>query len=803
MTTLRSFECWLRPTLIDLPTKGIIRQTEPLGEHPNCRGKHGPAIGRDDAREGLRQSLWFRRWESWGNGSACDEGALRGDRELHNDAPALRPTPLREAYATILRNILLFRAHSMILYALTVFVSSFLLFLVQPLIAKQVLPWFGGTASVWTTCLVFFQSALLAGYFYSDWISRRLCPRRQAALHLVLIIVAVLLLPIIPDASWKPSGDEAPSLRIILLLTATIGLPYFLLSTTSPLVQAWFARSYPDSSPYRLFALSNLASMIALLGYPLLLEPNLATKSQAWVWSIGFVLFAILVVGAARFALKSAAPSPSLSARSSADVERTSGPQALASPPSSQDKTLWILLSALGSVMLLAISNHLTQNISSIPLLWVVPLALYLLTFILCFDGSGWYRRGLMLPLLGAVVVAIGYTLTTAGLEYQLHWQISVFCLGLFVACMFCHGELAARKPHVRYLTTFYLMISTGGALGAFLVGILAPVLLPAYFELELGIVAIAAVATYSIWELARKYSMRWRVFAVGAGVIVTMASVAFGVRAVQRYQVDVVYYTRNFYGALRVKEFLPPAVEDAKRTLVHGSIKHGDQYLDPRYSIASTTYYTINSGVGLAIDLKAQLAPGAPRRIGVVGLGAGTLASYGLSPDAFRFYEINAEVIDIANRYFTYLKQTRAKVEMALGDARLNLEREPSQQFDVLAVDAFSGDAIPVHLMTQEALDIYARHMKPDGVIAFHVSNRYLDLKPVLARLAETRGFNMAWVRDADSRGATISDWILLTKDAAFLAHPKVANRTTAIPPLRTRRVWTDDFNNLLQLLQ
>lgn len=690
----------------------------------------------------------------------------------------------------------------MILYALTIFVSSFLLFLVQPLIAKQVLPWFGGTAAVWTTCLVFFQFALLAGYFYSDWISRRLSPKRQVVLHLSLILVAVLLLPIIPDASWKPSGDEAPSLRIILLLSATIGLPYFLLSTTSPLVQAWFARSYPDSSPYRLFALSNLASMIALLGYPLLLEPNLATKPQAWAWSIGFVLFAILVAGAARFALKSAAPSPNLSSPSS-DRDRAGAPQALASPPNGRDRALWMVLSALGSVMLLAISNHLTQNISSIPLLWVVPLALYLLTFILCFDGSGWYRRGLILPLLGTVVLAMGYTLTAADLEYKLGWQIGMFSLGLFVACMFCHGELAARKPHVRYLTTFYLMISIGGALGAFLVGILAPILLPAYFELELGIVTIAAVATVCIWEIAQKFSMRWRALAVGAGVVVTMVSIGFGLRAVQRYQVDVIYHSRNFYGALRVKEFLPPAVTDAKRSLVHGSIKHGDQYLDPRYSIASTTYYTINSGVGLAIDLKAQLAPDAPRHVGVVGLGAGTLASYGLPRDVFRFYEINAAVIDVANSHFTYLKQTRAKVEMALGDARLNLEREPSQQFDVLAVDAFSGDAIPVHLITLEALDIYARHMKPDGVIAFHVSNRYLDLKPVVAKLAETRGFHVAWVRDEDNRGVTISEWILLTKDASFLAQPKIADKATPMPPQRSRRVWTDDFNNLLQVLQ
>ena len=690
----------------------------------------------------------------------------------------------------------------MILYALTIFVSSFLLFLVQPLIAKQVLPWFGGTASVWTTCLVFFQFALLAGYFYSDWISRHLSVTRQAVLHLLLIGVALILLPIVPDASWKPTGDEAPSLRIILLLTATIGLPYFLLSTTSPLVQAWFARSYPNASPYRLFALSNLASMIALLGYPLLLEPNVSTKAQAWAWSIGFIVFAILIAGAARAALKPASPS-SASIAPTPDNEMQLAQEPSGTPPNGREKSFWILLSALGSIMLLAISNHLTQNISSIPLLWVVLLALYLLTFILCFDGSGWYRRGLLLPLLAAVVLAMGYTLTAAELEYKLSWQIGMFCLGLFVMCMFCHGELAARKPIANYLTTFYLMVAIGGSAGAFLVGILAPILLPAYFELELGIAAVAAVATYCIWERAQNFSMRWRVLAVGAGVVVTLASVGFGIRAVQRYEVDVIHHSRNFYGALRVKEFLPPAVEDAKRALIHGSIKHGDQYLDPRYSIASTTYYTIDSGVGLAIDLKALLAPGVGRRVGVVGLGVGTLASYGLRGDVFRFYEINTAVIDIAKRDFTYLKQTRAKVEIALGDARLNLEREPSQQFDVLAIDAFSGDAIPVHLITLEALDIYSRHMQANGVIAFHVSNRYLDLKPVVAKLAQTRGYHVAWVRHGYRYDVSTSDWILLTKDASFLANAKIAEKASEITPQPNRRVWTDDANNILQVLQ
>ncbi len=685
----------------------------------------------------------------------------------------------------------------MTLYAITIFVSAFLLFLVQPLIAKQILPWFGGTAAVWTTCLVFFQFALLAGYFYSDWITRKLTPKRQVIVHLLLVSIALALLPIIPDVSWKPQGDEAPSLRIILLLAATIGLPYFLLSTTSPLVQAWFARSYPGASPYRLFALSNLASMMALLGYPFLLEPNIATQVQALGWSMGFGLFAVLVAATAWLAVKApAAPQPTTSPQPECDAAPTL-------PPTLQQKAIWILLSGLGSVLLLAISNHLIQNISSTPLLWVVPLALYLLTFILCFDAKGWYQRTLVLPLLTVMVLAMCYTLADEDLHFMLYWQIGLFSAGLFVACMFCHGELVARRPDPKFLTTFYLMISVGGALGAFLVGIVAPLLLSAYFELELALIAVAALATYLLWDITRNLLRKWRVLMVGFAAMVTVAAAASGVYTVQQYRDGAIYFSRNFYGSLRVKEYLPPSSEYGYRSLVHGAILHGDQYLQPPHSRAATTYYKINSGIGLTLTAKEKLSPKTPRRVGVIGLGTGTLAVYGNKGDVFRFYDINQSVVEVANSHFTYLKDTDATIEIALGDARLNLEREPNQQFDVLAIDAFSSDSIPVHLITLEALDIYARHIKADGVIAFHVSNRFLNLKPVVAMIAEKRGFHVAWVSETYADGSTTSDWILLTKDKSFLLRPEFADDTATIPPEPDWRLWTDDFNNLLQVLK
>ncbi|MBC7624112.1 MAG: fused MFS/spermidine synthase [Aeromicrobium sp.] len=684
----------------------------------------------------------------------------------------------------------------MILYASAIFVSAFLLFLVQPVIAKQILPWFGGTAAVWTTCLVFFQSTLLLGYFYSDWSTRKLTPRNQAILHVTLVALTLLLLPIIPDAAWKPAGDEEPTLRIILLLAATIGLPYFLLSTTSPLIQAWFSRSYPGQSPYRLFALSNLASMLALLGYPFLFEPNIATRDQAIGWSIGFAAFAVLISGAAWYALTTQREVAPVAAAMEADV--------LA--PTWREKLLWIVLSAIGSILLLAISNHLTQNISSIPLLWVVPLALYLLTFILTFDGKGMYQRTLILPLLGVLLIGMGWTLADASLHFQLKWQIGIFSAGLFVACMFCHGELVERKPHPKFLTQFYLMISVGGALGAALVGIVAPLTLPAYYELELALIALAALATWLSWSMwsGDRYAPAWLTYAAKAvGIVVCGFCVGATVMTVRSYNDNVVYKTRNFYGTLRVKEYVPPEVEHRRRSLVHGAILHGDQYMDPPYNRSATTYYKTKSGIGLTLLAKEQINPGQPRRVGLVGLGAGTLATYGNKGDTFRFYDINAAVVEIANRDFTYLKESEAKIEVALGDARLNLEREPVQNFDVLAIDAFSSDSIPVHLITLEALDIYAKHMRPEGVIAFHVSNRFLDLKPVVQMLADKRGWHAAWIRDTYEDGSTTSDWVLLTRHKPFLLRRDIVESSYVIPPEPGWRVWTDDFNNLLQVLK
>ena len=671
----------------------------------------------------------------------------------------------------------------MLLHAATIFLSAFLLFLVQPILAKQILPWFGGAAIVWTTCMVFFQLVLLLGYAYAHGLTR-LKPSTQAAIHIALLAASVVFLPIAPDVSWKPAGGDQPVWRILALLFATVGLPYFLLSSTSPLIQAWFARAFPGSSPYPLFALSNFASMIALLGYPFLFEPWFRNSEQSTYWSAGYVLFVLVCV---TLAWKSRSL-PALSVEGGQTAATADEPA-----PAPRSIALWLLLAAMGSVTLLAVSNHLTQNISSIPLLWVMPLALYLMTFILCFEGSHWYRRDAYLGLLLWVLCVMAWFLADKSLQFELLWHIAVFCAGLFVICMFCHGELARRRPGPRHLTLFYLVVSLGGVIGGALVGLVAPVTLPAYLELEIALVVVAAIAFLT--NLRRPLPVLGLLVAV---VAFTVAALAYRVHT---FTENTVFIERNYYGVVRVKETFARSddPDTAYRSLVHGAILHGEQWLSEKYRRSATTYYKTTSGIGrtlLAYEGKAI-------RVAMIGLGAGSVAVYGDADDVYRFYDIDPAVVQVANTYFTYLKDSPAKIEIVLGDARLSLEREAPQGYDVLAVDAFSGDSIPVHLITFEAVGQYLRHLKPDGVIAFHVSNRFLDLKPVLLAIAEKQGLEYAYVHETGEEGGTTSDWVLLTRNKPFILKPSIVEATEPVAPRPDWKLWTDDFNNLVQVFK
>ena len=675
------------------------------------------------------------------------------------------------------------------LFAATVFLSAFLLFLLQPLIAKQILPWFGGAAGVWTTCLVFFQSALLLGYAYPDLIARRLAGRKQAWLHTALLAASCLLLPVVAGEAWKPSGDTNPITGILALLAAVIGLPYVMLSTTSPMVQTWFARAHPGESPYRLFALSNLASMIALIGYPFVIEPTFGVRDQARIWSVLYVVFALL---AAACAFRAAGATPPAS---SADVSHADDTPA----PGGRTQLLWCVLSATGSILLLGISNHVTQNISSIPLLWVVPLALYLLTFILCFDGDGWYKRKWFMLAAGAWLAAMGATLVAPQLKFALKFQIGLFFTGLFVVCMVCHGELTHLKPAPRHLTRFYLMVALGGAAGAFLVGIVAPLVLPAYYELELGL-TLAALLLFlraRSWPPHAAPSARnLRSASVFAGLLVA-GGIGITITQIVNYSRDALFTGRNFHTVLRVKEYGTPGTETQTRVLVHGVINHGEQNMSEKYRRAATRYYGPGSGIGRALLSKYDLPA---MKVGILGLGAGAVTVYARRADHWRLYEINPMVPDIAKRWFTYLADSPAQLETVLGDGRLTIEREAAQGYDILAMDAFTSDAVPAHLITSEAFTAYARHLKPDGILAVHVSNRFLDLAPVIKALADKHGFHAVIVYETSP---TISDWILMSRDPKVLAHPQLAAHAKPLPSRPGMRPWTDDFHNIVQVLR
>ncbi|MSQ54848.1 MAG: hypothetical protein EXR31_05710 [Betaproteobacteria bacterium] len=666
------------------------------------------------------------------------------------------------------------------LHAATIFLSSFLLFLVQPLIARLILPWFGGTAAVWTTCMLFFQTVLLAGYAYAHATNARLAPRPQAMLHTVLLVAAVLLMPVAPGESWKPAGSEEPISYILLMLVVAVGLPYFLLSSTSPLVQVWYSRARPGANPYRLFAVSNFASMLALIGYPILVEPWLGTAEQVSAWSWLFGAFALLC---AALSWMSARPAP---------VSAEAGDEGPA--PTRADYLTWTALAAAASALLLAVTNHITQNVAAIPLLWLAPLTLYLLTFILCFEGKGLYRPSWMWSFVLSWLGGMAYLLADTDYQFDLQLQIGVYLSGLFVACMFCHGELYRLRPASRHLTAFYLAISAGGAIGGLVVAVVAPLAFNAHYELGLSLVAVATLA-------AIRYRALNRVAQLSA-LAVLMGVTGCAVYEGFRFQKDVMLSLRNFYGVLRVKEYGKDREPGHTRRLLHGVIMHGEQNMEPEKRATPTTYYQTTSGIGAAIASRA----GKPVKVGVIGLGAGTLAIYGKPGDTYRFYDINPQVVTVARRDFTFLGDSKAKIEIALGDARLNLEREPAQGFDVLAVDAFSSDAIPVHLITREALAVYLRHMKPDGIVAFHVSNRFLSLVPVVAKLARELGVHSTVVLEQgggdDDR--TQSDWVLLSRDPAALKNKALEDVNAEAPEERPEwRTWTDDYSNLVQILK
>ena len=669
-----------------------------------------------------------------------------------------------------------------ILFGGTVFLASFLLFLVEPMAAKQLLPVFGGSASVWMTCLVFFQTALLVAYLYAHWLANR----SRWQLHLVLLLLAAVSAEVWAARSLgQGSTSRYPATAIFVALGITIGLPFLMLGATSPLLQAWLARLRTRGIPYRLFALSNLASLLALAAYPTLIEPHFTLRQQRLGWCCGFAAFALV--------------SGILTWRSHAALDTPARPElgSEAALPSSTlvHKLLWVLLPMGAAMQLSAVTSYLTQNIAAIPLLWILPLAVYLLTLILAFQFPGLLPRGIITRFLVVMLAGLGYMLSKVDVSVPFGIALSFFLIEVFVACLFCHTEAHALRPQrASESTLFYLLFAAGGALGSFFIGIASPLVFSFNYDLALSFFVTALLALAVTWSDGWLQRVLWSTASILLLVLVVMLHIA--------YQRDTPLATRNFYGSLRVRQSLANSPGSMVRTLTNGSIQHGTQIFSDQLRRTPTTYYAEDSGVGLALRFCCQSRP---RNIGVIGLGVGTIAAYGLPGDRIRFYEINPAVAPIAQSLFTYIRESAANVSIVEGDARTSLAHEQPQAFDVLVVDAFSGDAIPLHLLTTQALALYQHHLAPGGILAFHISNQHVDLEPEVALLAKSAGLEARRVSSLENtaRGEFTASWVLVTGNAAFIAQPEVADRVRQ-PVLDAKaKLWTDDYSSLLPLLR
>ncbi len=716
-------------------------------------------------------------------------------------------------------------------YAFCILLSAFLLFQIQPMMGKHIAPWFGGSPTVWSTALLFFQALLTGGYAYAYWLLGRLRNRLQGIVHLVLLGLSLGLLlitalswpsPLTPDTSWRPEVGDLPMWGILRILAVSIGFPYLLLSSNSTLVQAWFNRDHRNPAPYRLYALSNTGSLLALISYPILFEPNLSLRTQAYVWSSAYVIFAI---SAAYLAIRTlrrpqAADDPA-SAESQPDAEKR---------PSIGMHFLWIGLAACASTLLISVTSQITQEVAVVPFLWIVPLTIYLLSFILAFSGGPWYSRRLYLIAFFIILVATQMLLQVP--SSNLIVQIIVYSLALFISCMMCHGELFNLRPHPRFLPSFYLMIALGGAIGGIFVTLLAPYLFSnGFWELQWGLVACGILLTVIMHSeptpVKRKRRRRSRrsgaksrqpsspttrvlkpiVIAMSVGVLLLSAFVIYSMVSMAS---DTVLATRNFYGVLRIWENNPESDELRSFQLTHGKTAHGFQFESDVLRELPTTYYSETSGVGLTL-LNHPARPG-NLRVGGLGLGIGVIAAYGEPGDAFRFYEINPDVILFAEGeggYFSFLADSQAEVHVIEGDARISLESELDSigphEFDLLVLDAFSGDTMPIHLLTKEAFEICLQHLAQDGIIAINASNRYFNLPFEIYRLADEFNLSTALIEDrGDGIQSYDSVWMLLSREPSFFELPVIADRSVPRPAVPASiRAWTDDFHNLLRILR
>lgn len=675
------------------------------------------------------------------------------------------------------------------LFGLPIFLGAFFLFQMQPLLARYILPWFGGGAAVWTISLVFFQTVLVLGYAFAYFSSRYLNFKSQALSFVVLLLLAILFLPIIPDEGWKPRPDDWPALRILLLLGATAGLPYFILSTVSALFQGWFSRFHGGFSVYKFYALSNIGSLLALATYPVFFEPFFNLKQQSIFWSVGFAVFAAVAL----FLVFKTVKSGNLL---SGTIKETDSGELV----SSGTKTLWLVLAGCGTLLLLSVTNEITQNLPPVPFLWVLTLGIYLLSFVVCFGNARWYSRQKFIWLFAVPLLFLAL-IFHFNLQFSVFSKAILFFAVLFGGCMMCHGELVKLRPIAgqRRLTEFYFFIAIGGALGGLFAGVVSPVIFPAYLEFYAAIFLITGLI-FAFFYRDRELKF-FRSAGIFAGAALIISSVIF-INDIAAFLNGAVFVKRSFYGVLAVFEE-GKYTEKNEYLLLNGSTVHGIQYRDISKRKLPTAYFSKESGLGLLMD---ALAGHRDLKIGVIGLGVGTVAAYGRDGDKIKFYEINPDVWEAAEKYFTYLKDSAASTEVVLGDARLSLEKEPPQNFDVFVLDAFNSDSIPVHLLTKEAMALYFSHMKDDGVFAFHISNNCFDLEPVVRGLAGYFGWRSAYIVNPpdNDNGIFLSDWVLVTKNEKILYNEKIKTAVISAAGGEEKKevLWTDDYSNLFGVL-
>ncbi len=710
-------------------------------------------------------------------------------------------------------------------FTLAIFLNAFLLFLLEPLFGKLVLPHLGGTAAVWTTCMLFFQIALVAGYLYSHTLASLVRMRWQIVIHVTLVVLTLLTLPVSIPRDWSPAIVARPELSLLGLMARRIGLPFLLLAAGSPLIQHWFSRSPSarERDPYRLYVASNLGSFAALLAYPFAIEPWMTLSAQSRRWTVGYVVLIFLTLTCGLVALRG--------------VDRSSA-RIAAAPVSPGDRLWWLALAAVPSSLLLGVTTHITTDLAPVPLLWIVPLALYLLTFVVAFGTPRRWVPATVHAVLPFLVITITVLLFVRG-EIPGPVGYAIHALAFFVCALACHMRLAASRPSPTHLTEFYVWLSVGGALG----GLFNVVVAPNAFHtvLEYPIALIAATA------LSRDANPRWRwadlvmpiVLAIGLvtavavalnaasspsrltlGLILGAGSIAAftartrpvrfalsigailvaGARLAQGDGVTR-FADRSFYGVYRVVDDSASGTRQFySGTTIHGSERLNDMTHDP------LTYYHRDGPLGALFTARDWRTT--PWRVGVVGLGTGATAAYARPGETWTFYEIDPLVARVAEdtMLFRFLSSARVRPRIVLGDARLSIERESAERFDVLAIDAFSSDAIPVHLLTREALALYRSRLAADGIIAWHISNKYLDLRPVLEALAADARL-VALIRDdatlpTQSRGRFPSTWVVMTASDATAASVGRDVRWVRLQRAR-RELWTDDFSNVLAVVR